>query len=70
MRKVRMLRQYRIKKGWTLEEASAAFGLSLSYLSELETGKTPMTLTAARKIETATSRKIKAVDLLGLRAGA
>lgn len=33
------LRQLRSDKGWTLEEASSKWGVSLSFLSELETGK-------------------------------
>jgi hypothetical protein len=45
---LRMLREYRKEKGWTLEKAAKRFGLSLSYLSELETGAMPMTLGAAK----------------------
>lgn len=38
MSKKSPLRQYRADKGWTLEEAAKRWGISVSYLSELETG--------------------------------
>lgn len=62
---LRMLRDYRKSKGWTLEKAAKRFGLSLSYLSELETGTMPMTLGAAKKI--AAKSDLSVIDLLGLK---
>ena len=73
MRKKTMLRDYRKAQGWTLEQASSKFKISLSYLSEIETGKREMTLHVARKIEAATRRlepKLRAIDLLGMRESA
>lgn len=60
-----MLRDYRKSKGWTLEKAAKRFGLSLSYLSELETGAMPMTLAAAKKI--AAKSDLSVIELLGLK---
>jgi DNA-binding XRE family transcriptional regulator len=60
-----MLRDYRKSKGWTLEKAAKRFGLSLSYLSELETGAMPMTLAAAKKI--AAKSDLSIIELLGLK---
>ena len=62
---LRMLRDYRKSKGWTLEKAAKRFGLSLSYLSELETGAMPMTLAAAKKI--AAKSDLGVIELLGLK---
>ena len=70
MRKKRMLREYRKANDWTLETAAKKFGLSLSYLSELETDVAPMTLAAAKKIEAATQGKLTAIALLGLKVRA
>lgn len=63
-----MLRDYRKSKGWTLEKAAKRFGLSLSYLSELETGAMPMTLAAAKKI--AAKSDLSVIGLLGLKESA
>ncbi len=60
-----MLRRYRKEKGWTLEQAAKRFNLSVSYLSELETGVMPMTLGAAKKI--AAKSDLSVIDLLGLK---
>lgn len=48
--KTSALRQYRKNKGWTLEEASKRFDVSLSYLSELETGEATPSKALAEKL--------------------
>ena len=68
--KKNVLRTYRKSQNWTLKEASRRYGLSLSYLSELERGVAPMTLEAAKKIEKKTGGGLLAVSLLGLKADA
>jgi transcriptional regulator with XRE-family HTH domain len=60
-----MLKEFRKSKGWTLDEAALALGLSKSYLSELETGARGWTLKAARRVEQRTDGALKAAELLG-----
>lgn len=62
--KVSPLRQFRKSKDWTLEEASDKLGVSISYLSELETGEaTPSKVMAIRL---AKKTGISAAALMGL----
>lgn len=60
-----MLKQYRESRNWNLTEAAKAFGLSKSYLSELENGRS-VSLKAARQIEQKTRGELKAAELLNL----
>lgn len=58
------LRQFRINKGWKLERAAHHFGISVSHLSELETGKARPSIELAAKLARKTD--ITANKLLGL----
>lgn len=62
--KTSALREYRANKGWTLEEAAARFGVSLSYLSEIETGKAEPSKKTATKLSKKTG--ISVAVLMGL----
>lgn len=62
------LRQYRIDRGWKLKQAAKYFGISVSHLSDLETGKSKPSVTAAAKLSKKT--EIPAVVLLGLESAA
>ena len=52
----RRVRELRKKKGWTLEELSAACGVSRSMLSEVERGSANPTLAVACRIAQAFGR--------------
>lgn len=58
------LRKLRADKGWTLEEASEKWGVSLSYLSELETGQATPSKDMAIRLSKKTG--ISAATLMGL----
>lgn len=58
------LRSYRDEKGWTLAEASDKWGVSLSYLSELETGEAEPSKKMAMKLSKKTG--ISVAVLMGL----
>jgi DNA-binding XRE family transcriptional regulator len=60
------LRSYRRDRGWTLEQASAALGMSKSRLSEIENGAT-CTRRAARRIDELTGGKVPEHVLMGVR---
>jgi len=60
-----MLKRYRKSKDWTLQQAADHFGLSVSYIHQLESGRKPMTLTAARII--AAKSPLTVTQLLGLK---
>ena len=47
------VRQERLQRGFTLEEMSDACSISISYLGQVELGKTPVSLTTVKKIVTA-----------------
>lgn len=58
------LRKLRTANKWTLEEASRKWGVSLSYLSEIETGECIPSRKTALKLEKKTG--IKATILMGM----
>lgn len=60
------LRKYRIDKGWKLKQAAPFFKISVSYLSDLETGTAAMTVKMARKISARTKGELTVLELLGL----
>lgn len=60
------LRSFRISKGWKLTKAAGHFGISVSHLSELETGKSKPSVEVAAKL--AKKTKIPVMVLLGLEA--
>lgn len=64
------LRKFRKEKGWKLKDAAPKLGVSLSYLSELETGKAKFTVELAQQFERKSKGELKAIVLLGLESAA
>lgn len=60
------LRQYREDNKLTLVQAAERFGISNTYLCELENGRRPVPLKTARKIAKGTNGALKVTDLIVL----